>query len=153
MIDQSVATVAVLLECLVEDQPVSIAHADTFCDGSLGGVKGRCKVLLANSYGSLVGSIAWKVTELRIDTFTEEELGRRIQCQPIEKGKHIANVRPTVFANGHDPQEVLHMLFFQFQIADLVARELRSQKSARTLPLFAVRGKLSGLALINFQVV
>jgi hypothetical protein len=46
------------------------------------------------------------------------------------------------------------MLFFQFQVADLVARELRPQESARVFPLFAVGGELyarSALDPVKFR--
>jgi hypothetical protein len=41
------------------------------------------------------------------------------------------------------------MLFFQFQVADLVTRKLRPKESARVFPLFAVGGELYAQSVSN----
>jgi hypothetical protein len=109
---------------------------------------------LTDSHGRSAGSIARETAELGVDTFTEEEFGRRIQRQAIEQRLHISDIGPAVFVGRSGAQEILHMLFFQFQIAYLVTRELRPQKSARVFPLFAVGGELysrSMLVPVKFQ--
>lgn len=75
----------------------------------------------------------------------EEELGGGVERQAEEERGEIDLRRPVFGVDGEVLHHVLDVRFFQLEVGDLVARELRAEESAGVFPAEGVSGNGQGL--------